>query len=115
MPRKFKLNTKPTPLASKSKNDLVSLSISPISKYSLSVVALGLLPLAPVTTHTLLVKSVFNTFYSNYYSPLLFILSNISQTPSIYIIPRALSYKPYPGLTVPVFSPHKCLPWSGLT
>ena len=80
------MNTKPTPLASKSKNDLVSLSISPISKYSLSVVALGLLPLAPVTTHTLLVKSVFNTFYSNYYSPLLFILSNINILLALYDI-----------------------------
>ena len=48
---------------------------------------------------------------SIYFSP--FILSKLSQTPSIYITPNALSYSPYPGLQF-FSSPHKCLPWSGL-
>ena len=46
-PRKLGLNTNDTPSASKSKKLFVSASISPVSKYSLSVVALGLFPPAP--------------------------------------------------------------------
>ena len=46
---KFKLKTNSTPLVSKSKNVLISFVASSSSAYSLSVVALGLLPPAPLT------------------------------------------------------------------
>ena len=48
VPMKFRLNTNSTPLGSKSKKEIVSASISPCSKYSLSVVARGLFPPAPL-------------------------------------------------------------------
>ena len=47
VPMKFRLNTNSTPALSRSKKLLVSPSMSPSSKYSLSVVARGLLPPAP--------------------------------------------------------------------
>ena len=51
VPMKFRLNTNSTPLGSKSKKEIVSASISPCSKYSLSVVARGLFPPAPLISH----------------------------------------------------------------
>ena len=61
VPRKLRLNTNSTPDSSRSKKLFVSASISPISKYSLSVVARGLLPPAPFTKISHLPSS-FSTF-----------------------------------------------------